>query len=230
MLLSDVLEIVRLPLTTWTVAAIGTLSYLVGGIPVGWLLVRRLRYGLDVRDYGSGNVGTSNVYRHAGITVAAVVGPLQFLQGLLPVLLVRATGLGTDVQVLAGICAVIGNGWPVYLGFNGGRCIAVATGVVAGLSPASLLVLLGFYLVGLVGEGIAVGVLVGFIVLPPAGALLAGGMTALGFLGILILVLLRRLEGVVDDARRDENRWRMVLRRVVRDERPGRPLVGRRTF
>jgi glycerol-3-phosphate acyltransferase PlsY len=223
------LALVRLPLTTWTVAAIGTLSYLVGGIPVGWLLVRRLRYGLDVREYGSGNVGTSNVYRHAGIALAAVVGPLQFLQGLLPVLMVHAAGLGTDVQVLAGICAVIGNGWPVYLGFNGGRCIAVATGVVAGLSPTSLLVLLGFYVVGAVGGGIAVGVLAGFIVLPVVGSLLASGMTALGFLAILILMLLRRLEGVLDDARRYDDRWRIVLRRVIRDERPGRPLVGRHT-
>lgn len=220
---------VHVPLTTWTVAVVGTFSYLFGGVPVGWLIVRLKRWGLDLREYGSGNVGTSNVYRHAGIGLATFVGPIQFLQGLLPVMLVRATTLGIEVQVIAGICAVIGNGWPVYLGFNGGRGVAVATGVVAALSPASLAVLLAFYLAGLAAGRIAVGVIAGYAVLPLVALALASAAVALCAVGLLIMLVLRRLEGVVDDTRQFGRPWQLVLRRVVRDERPGRPLVGRRT-
>ena len=76
----------------WQVAVMCAAGYLIGGIPVGLLLVRWQRFGLDVRRYGSGNIGTSNVYRHAGFDVAVIVGPLQFAQGLVPVLVARLLG------------------------------------------------------------------------------------------------------------------------------------------
>src|SRR5205823_8839766 len=104
-----------------------------GGIPVGWVLVRWQRFGLDVRGYGSGNIGTSNVYRHAGFDIAVFVGPLQFAQGLVPVLVTRVLGFPMEIAVIVAICAIVGNGWPVYLRFNGGRGVAVATGAVAAL-------------------------------------------------------------------------------------------------
>jgi len=214
---------------TWTVAAVGALAYLTGGIPLGWLLVRVTHPGVDVRDLGSGNVGTSNIYRNVDTGLAAFVGPAQFLQGLLPVLLARWLGFPTAVLALVAVCAVIGNGWPVYLGFNGGRGIAVATGAVAGLSLIGLGVLLFFYAAGALASQIAIGVLGGFLVLPVAGALAVGPDQALAFCGLLILILLRRLEGVRADLSRHGASWRMLASRLARDERPGRPLVGRRT-
>ena len=62
-------------ISTWIVAAWCLGAYLIGGLPVGWLPVRRKRYGLDLRKFGTGNIGTSNVYRHAGIDIAIIVGP-----------------------------------------------------------------------------------------------------------------------------------------------------------
>ena len=215
--------------TTWSVAAVGALAYLVGGIPVGWLLVRRSRPGVDVRDYGSGNVGTSNIYRNVDAGLAVVVGPAQFAQGLIPLLLARWLGFPEAVWALCAVCAVIGNGWPVWLGFNGGRGIAVATGAVAGLSLASLGALLGCYAAGAVFGEIALGVLGGFMLLPVIAALVAGPVVALAAVGLLILILLRRLEGVRADVHRHGVSWELLAGRLARDQRPGRPLVGRRS-
>jgi len=212
---------------TWTVAVVGAIAYLLGGIPVGWLLARAR--GVDVRRYGSGNVGTSNIYRNVDTGLAVFVGPMQFLQGLAPVLIARVLGFDVGVQVLAALCAVIGNGWPIWLGFNGGRGIAVATGAVAALSPLALVALLACYAAGALLHEIAEGVLGGFVLLPLVAAVVAGTAVAVGCVGLLILVLLRRLEGVTGDVRRYGHPWRLVARRLVRDERPGRPLVGRRT-
>ena len=212
---------------TWTVATMGAIAYVVGSVPIGWLLARAR--GVDVRTLGSGNVGTSNIYRNVDAGLAAFVGPMQFLQGVLPVLIARAAGFDVGVLILAALCAVIGNGWPIWLGFNGGRGIAVATGAVAALSPPALLALLACYAIGALLHEIAEGVLGGFILLPLAAEVVSGTAVALGCTGLLLLVLLRRLEGVTEDVRRYGHPWRLVVRRLVRDERPGRPLVGRRT-
>jgi acyl phosphate:glycerol-3-phosphate acyltransferase len=217
------------PVTTWTVAAMGAFAYLLGGVPVGLLLVHLRRPSVDVRSLGTGNIGTSNIYRNVDAGIAVAVGPLQFLQGLLPVVLASHAHFPIEVVGLAAICAVIGNGWPVYVGFHGGRGIAVATGAVAGISLPALLALLACYGLGVLTHEIAVGVLAGFLLLPLVGALLLGKAQALIFVGLLILVLLRRLEGAVTDARRDSRPLRMLALRLARDQRPGRPLVGRRT-
>jgi len=218
-----------LPVTTWTVAALGLLAYMVGGIPMGLVLVRLTRPWVDVRSLGTGNIGTSNIYRNVDAGLAVAVGPLQFLQGFLPVLLAGHVGMPAPVVGLCALCAVIGNGWPVYVGFNGGRGIAVATGAVAAISPAGLLVLLACYGLGVLAREIAVGVLAGFVLLPLVGALALGRSYAGIFAALLVLVLLRRLEGALTDARRDRRPWRMLALRLTRDQRPGRPLVGRRT-
>jgi glycerol-3-phosphate acyltransferase PlsY len=218
-----------LPVTTWTVAALGLLAYMVGGIPVGLVAVRLSRPWVDVRSLGSGNIGTSNIYRNVDAGLAVVVGPLQFLQGLLPVLLAGHTGMPASVVGLTAVCAVIGNGWPVYAGFNGGRGIAVATGAVTAISPIGLLTLLSCYGLGVLTREIAVGVLAGFVLLPLVGALVLGRAYTAVFAALLVLVLLRRLEGALTDARRDRRPWRMLALRLTRDQRPGRPLVGRRT-
>jgi glycerol-3-phosphate acyltransferase PlsY len=212
---------------TWTVAAVGAVAYLVGGVPIGWLLARAR--GVDVRTMGSGNVGTSNIYRNVDTGLAVFVGPMQFVQGLAPVLVARALGFETDVLILAALCAVIGNGWPIWLGFNGGRGIAVATGAVAALCPLALPALLACYAIGAALHEIAEGVLGGFILLPLAADIASGTSVAIGCIGLLILIVLRRLEGVTEDARRYGSSWHLVARRLIRDERPGRPLVGRRT-
>ncbi|MBV8195057.1 MAG: glycerol-3-phosphate acyltransferase [Candidatus Dormibacteraeota bacterium] len=212
----------------WHAIAMCALGYLIGGIPTGWLLVRWQRFGLDVRRYGSGNIGTSNVYRHAGFDIAVIVGPLQFAQGVLPVVLARVLGFSTTVQVLVGVCAVIGNGWPIYLRFNGGRGVAVSTGVIGPLTIPGFIAILVCYAAGALRGRIALGVLIAFLVLPVIAALFTNVTVSLGCVAILLLLMLRRLEGLPDDTRAYGNFWKLARDRLVFDERPGRPLMGPR--
>jgi glycerol-3-phosphate acyltransferase PlsY len=207
--------------------AICALSYLLGSIPIGWLAVK-WRDRRDLRSLGTGNVGTANIYRNAGGALAALVGPLQFAQGLVPVVIAHAAGASLQVQALVGLCALLGNGWPIWLRFNGGRGVAVATGIVAALSIPLLALLLAFYLVGLLIRRIAVGVLAGFLVLPALDWLRLGGSLIVPLLAIALMIILRRLEGIAADAQRYGDLPELALRRLVLDERPGRPLVGRR--
>jgi glycerol-3-phosphate acyltransferase PlsY len=221
---------------SWTLVTFCAIGYLVGSLPMGYWATRWRRLGLDIRGYGSGNVGTANVYRHAGFGLAAWVGPIQFFQGLVPVLLARYLGqIPAEGLVLVAVAAVVGNGWSIFLWFEGGRGVAVSTGVVAGLNPFALAGLLACYAVGAWRRHIAEWVLAGFAVLPLLAAGLAptrvGGGWALAAGGgaLLLLILARRLEGVVKDVSRYGGARRLVLDRVLHDRRPGRPLVGHRT-
>lgn len=204
-------------------------AYAVAGIPVGLVLVRLTQRGLDVRELGTGNVGTSNIFRNVGLGVAAVVGPLQFAQGLVPVLVARELGLPAEAVAAVAVASVAGSGFSPWLGLRGGRGVAVATGAVAGMGLAGLLALLLCYTLGLAAGEIAAGVIAGFCLLPFVEVAAADGMTAVAAGLILFVLVLRRLEGVVDDLRTAEDQWAVVLGRLVLDRRPGQRLVGRRT-
>src|ERR1035441_5404771 len=116
--------------------------------------------------------------------------------------------------------------------FNGGRGVAVATGAVAALSVAGLIALLMCFAWGAIRGRIALAVLLAFVLLPAVAFLFGGGegwILGSGCLAILVLLLLRRLEGLPRDARGYGHFWRRVYQRLVFDERPGRPLMGPRT-
>jgi len=103
-----------------------------------------------------------------------VIGPLQFVQGLLAVLLARYVGNVTGAGlVVVGILAVVGNGWSLFLRFDADAGWPSRTGAVAGLNPIALAVLLVGFAAGALRGRIAEGVLAGFIVLPFAGLILA---------------------------------------------------------
>lgn len=204
------------------------IGYLVGSVPTGMILVRRLRPDVDLRNVGTGNLGTSNIFRNVGRWPAVVVGPLQFAQGLLPVLIGRWAGLSVEGLSAVAVAAVVGNVWPVWVGFNGGRGIAVATGAVAGLGYWGLIALLACYALGLALGQIAVGVLAGFLVLPVVELVTLGVAPALAALAMLVIVVLRRLEGATADLSTRHDRVAVLAGRLLRDQRPGRPLVGPR--
>jgi acyl phosphate:glycerol-3-phosphate acyltransferase len=114
------------------------LAYLIGALPTGLILVRVLR-GEDIRRLGSGNIGAVNVLRVAGPAVAAAVLLVDVLKGLVPVLLVLHAGLAPWAAAAAGLAAIAGHNWSVFLGFRGGKGIATSFGVLAGLSlPAAM--------------------------------------------------------------------------------------------
>jgi acyl phosphate:glycerol-3-phosphate acyltransferase len=117
--------------------ALLALAYFIGALPTGLILVRVLR-GEDIRRHGSGNIGAVNVLRVAGPGVAAAVLLVDVLKGLIPVLLALHAGLAPWAVAAAGLLAIAGHNWSVFLGFRGGKGIATSFGVLAGLSlPAA---------------------------------------------------------------------------------------------
>src|SRR6185436_19297865 len=94
--------------------------------------------GIDLREFGSGNIGTSNAVRAMGRRWGFVVFLLDFLKGFLPVLacywLVRDDELHL-LQVLTGTAAVLGHCYPIYLGFRGGKGVATGCGAIVAINP-----------------------------------------------------------------------------------------------
>ncbi|MGQ9558599.1 MAG: glycerol-3-phosphate 1-O-acyltransferase PlsY [Desulfurispora sp.] len=107
-------------------------SYLIGSIPFGYIVARL--YGTDIRQHGSGNIGATNVWR----TLGAQPGLLALLgdaaKGALAVYLGRKTGL-PYTELMAGLAAMVGHAWSIYLRFKGGKIIATGLGVMLMLSP-----------------------------------------------------------------------------------------------
>ena len=109
------------------------LGYLLGSMPNGYLAGRWLK-GIDLRQCGSGSTGATNVLRNVGKGPALVVFLLDVGKGALAVLLAKSFGLNDWVQVLAGLAALAGHIWPVWLGWKGGKAVATGLGMFLGLA------------------------------------------------------------------------------------------------
>ncbi len=119
-------------------------AYLLGSVPTGLWLVRWLR-GVDVREHGSGNIGTANVYRVAGPWLGGAVLLLDVAKGVVPVLASRSLGLDAWWAVGAGLASIAGHNWSVFLRFRGGKGIATSFGALAALSPKAAAVAAGLW-------------------------------------------------------------------------------------
>jgi acyl phosphate:glycerol-3-phosphate acyltransferase len=122
------------------------LSYLIGSVPWGYLVARSK--GVDIRQHGSGNIGTANVLRVMGKKWGYLVFICDFLKGFLSVKLgslVAAYFQGNLVlgSVIAAIACVLGHDYPVWLGFKGGKGIATLIGTVLALFPPLIFVSFG---------------------------------------------------------------------------------------
>lgn len=111
------------------------IGYIVGSLPIGYFVAQGAG-GIDLRRVGSGNVGATNVYRSAGLSTAIAVMIADMAKGAAAVLLVGNAPHG----VAAGVAAVVGHVYPVWLGFRGGKGVATASGVFGVLSPLPALV------------------------------------------------------------------------------------------
>lgn len=115
-------------------ALVVPVAYVLGSIPWGFLIAMGVR-GVDIRQYGSGRTGTSNVLRSAGGKLAIVALALDLSKGILAVLLAKAVADDAAVEVVAGLLALVGHNWPVFLKFKGGRGIATGLGGLIVMEP-----------------------------------------------------------------------------------------------
>ena len=118
-----------------------SLCYLLGAVPFG-LLVARLVRRIDVRQYGSGNTGASNVLRTSGVLPALVVLMLDTGKGVLAVVLAKIIDPSPSLEVAAALSVLVGHNWSVFLRFQGGKGVATGIGAFCALSPLAGLVVL----------------------------------------------------------------------------------------
>ena len=127
------------------------LAYLLGSIPFGYLLVRVFRRE-DIRATGSGNIGATNVARSGAKGLGILTLLLDLLKAFAAVKIAQHLAPGTpgfpsDLAVAAGIAAILGHIFPIWLGFKGGKGVASALGVFIALVPMAALCGLGVFIV-----------------------------------------------------------------------------------
>ena len=116
-----------------TAVLIAGAAYLLGAVPTAYIVARYVG-GLDIRRYGSGNVGASNLSELYGWWAGVALGVFDaVVKGTLVVVAARLLDQSVAVQALAGVAAVAGHCWSVYIGFTGGRGVATALGAILGL-------------------------------------------------------------------------------------------------
>jgi glycerol-3-phosphate acyltransferase PlsY len=146
-------------------AAVVIGSYLIGSIPSG-LVVGKLK-GVDVREYGSGNIGTTNVLRTLGARYGAIVLIADVLKGVIAVLLARYIIETPTGEMAAGFAAVAGHDWSLFLKFKGGRGVATSLGALLPLAmPGPLSGVIGlaaFALVTLASRYVSLASIVGSV-------------------------------------------------------------------
>src|SRR3954467_615137 len=117
-------------------SAVVLAAYCIGSIPFALILARR--WGSDLRTVGSGNLGAANVMRASGVTAGVLVALLDVGKGAASVWLAARGGDGAGLPAVAGLAAVIGHIYPVWLRFRGGKGVATACGVFSVLTPLAV--------------------------------------------------------------------------------------------
>ncbi len=118
-------------------------GYLLGAIPIGYVVGRA--FGVDVRQVGSGNIGTANVLRAAGKWAAILTLLGDMLKGFFPVVLVTVLVESEWLHAAVALAAIAGHCWPVFLRFKGGKAVATGAGTSIGLAPVVGLGLFAFW-------------------------------------------------------------------------------------
>lgn len=174
-------------------AAIVAGSYLIGSIPVAYL-TGRLTRGVDIREFGSGNAGASNIWQSVSKRLVVPVGLAQIAQGVAGPLLAQLLGRGDGVVVAAAIAAVLAADWNPWLGFTGGRGVGTTIGALLVLSPVALATFVAVALAGVAVRAIPQAVALA-LVAAPVGALAseASAVVVLGCVALAAIALAKRV-------------------------------------
>lgn len=202
-------------------------SYMLGSVPTAYIIGRLVR-GVDIRGYGSGNVGSANLYEHVGKRWVYPVAAIEiFVKGALPTLValyVLDIDRSSAYIIGPGLLVLAGNNWSVFLKLQGGRGIAVTGGTLLALTP----ILAGVCAVLSIGgwklaKSSGIWVLISLISLPVwayllHSVLLNDGLNLVWYsLGLLGIVVLKRLSANWTPFPGDISRKKVLFNRLVRD-------------
>jgi glycerol-3-phosphate acyltransferase PlsY len=116
------------------------LSYLLGSLPTSYI-IGRFKTGRDIRSMGDENAGAANAYRELGSRAGILVGIIDAVKGSAVILIAQAASMSQPIVLLAGLAAVIGHNWPIFLGFRGGRGVSTTLGILYVLVTIPMLIL-----------------------------------------------------------------------------------------
>jgi glycerol-3-phosphate acyltransferase PlsY len=180
----------------WVPFVIGfVIPYLIGSVPFG-VVVTRLGGAGDVRAIGSGNIGATNVLRtgRKGLALATLV--LDLLKGALPVWLAQRY-LGSDMAVVAGLGAVVGHCFPIWLRFKGGKGVATAAGVVIVLTPVVAAIAIAIFVLAVFATRyVSLGSILGTIAAAPAAYFMGYVQAAELYLLLALIIVLKHAANI----------------------------------
>ena len=200
-------------------------AYLVGSVPTAYIAAR-WRRGIDIRQYGSGNVGASNLVRLSARWLAIVVIIVDLGKGILMVWAAQAAGLALAQQVAVGLAAIIGHNWPVFLRFSGGRGILTTMGVAFALPlvngplvPWPLIISLALAAIFIFGlHNLPVGTVAGMAALPLVNWITNEPLAlTLGFLAMFLLMVIRRLTAPKTSLTASVSTGELLINRLLLD-------------
>ena len=154
------------------------LGYAIGSVPFALLLARR--WGApDLRTIGSGNLGAANVFRASGVTAGILVAVLDITKGALSVTLAQYVSGQEAAPAAAGLAAIVGHIYPMWLRFRGGKGVATACGVFSVLTPAAMVPALALFAVTVwVTKYVSLGSVLATLALPPSAYVTGSRTTA----------------------------------------------------
>jgi len=210
-------------------------AYLIGSIPMAYLVVK-WRYGEDLRRFGSGQVGASNVYHNFSRPLAIAVGLFDFFKGILLVWIAQLLGFSLPMQIAVATAVIAGHNWPVFLRFNAGRGLATTIGVSLFLFPWGIIPFVFFAAFTLLLGSSPLPLLVATASLPVASFLMQFFghpqpiALTLGLAFFFILLVIRRLTAPRSAEARSISLSQLLINRLLfdRDIRDGESWVRRR--
>lgn len=204
-------------------------GYLLGSISSAYIAGRLLK-GIDLRQYGSRTVSGTGVYYHVSKWAIVIVGLFDIAKGAFPTWLGLRLGLGLPAALAAGLAAVVGHDWPLYLDFKGGRGISPFVGTLSVTSPQGALFVLITLGIGRLFKYTAPASLLALIVLPlMTWAMEQPSAVTWACLVMLLITVVKRLEANRIPLPSGAERRRVLLRRLLldRDTRAREPWVRR---
>jgi len=210
-------------------------AYFIGAIPIAYLTVR-WRYGEDIRRFGSGQVGASNVYHSFSKPLAIAVGLFDFFKGILLVWIAQLLGLNLPMQIAVATAVIAGHNWPVFLRFNAGRGLATTIGVSLYLFPWGIIPFVFFAAFTLLLGSSPLPLLVATASLPLSSFLMQYFghpqplVLTIGLTLFFVLLVIRRLTAPRSAESRSINLRRLLFNRLLfdRDIRDGEAWVRRK--